>query len=161
MKTIGEEGDEDVGFDALLVVMEDGTNRQVAFEVFERLFHRHELNVVLPEFGGIIVGQIGPQQITALAAPDLSELVAIERVGQRPGVLSSTSVFDQTPGGGRLGARRAELHQPFLARYLHRRELLQTRPQPFQLSPPHRALFADAIGALGEDIEVVVLLAEA
>ena len=69
----------------------------------------------------------------------------------------STSVFDQTPGGGRLGARRAELHQPFLARDVHLGELLQSRPQPFQLPPAHRALLADAVGALGEDIEFVVL----
>ena len=37
LKTVGEEGDEDVSFDALVVVMEDGTDRQVALEVLERL----------------------------------------------------------------------------------------------------------------------------
>jgi len=35
-----------------------------------------------------------------------------------------------------------------------------SRPQPFELSSPHRALFVDAIGALSENIEIVVLSKE-
>jgi hypothetical protein len=37
-----------VGFDPLFVLMEDRTDRQVAFEIAERLFNGDELRVVLP-----------------------------------------------------------------------------------------------------------------
>ena len=59
LKTIGEEGDEDVGLDALLVPVKDRTDREVAFQGFERFLHGDELYVVLPELGGIVVGQVG------------------------------------------------------------------------------------------------------
>ena len=36
-------------------------------------------------------------------------------------------------------------------------ELAEPRPQPFQLPPAHRALLDDAVRALGEDVEFVVL----
>ena len=49
LEAVGEEGDEDMGFDAPFVVMEDRADREVAFEGLERLLHRDELNVVLPE----------------------------------------------------------------------------------------------------------------
>ena len=54
-------------------------------------------------------------------------------------------------------ARGAELHQQLLAREVHRRELLEPRPQPFQLPPAHRPLLGHPIAALGEDIEFAVL----
>jgi len=110
----------------------------------------------LPEFGGIVVGQIGSQEIAALAAPDRSELVAIERICHRSGLVVDLDL-DETPSRRRLGARRAELHQPLLARHVHGGEFLQSRPQPFELPPAHRAFLADAVGALGEDIKFVVL----
>jgi hypothetical protein len=74
-----------VGLDALLVVVENGTDREVPFQRFEGFLHRDELNVVLLEFGRIVVGQIGPQQLTPFAASDLSQLLAIERKGQFAG----------------------------------------------------------------------------
>src|SRR5271166_724496 len=80
-----------------------GPDREVAFQGFERFLHGDELNVVLPEFRRIVAGQIGAQQITALAASDLSQLFAIERKGQLAG-LTVDFGLDQTPGGGRLGA---------------------------------------------------------
>src|ERR1700729_2220544 len=45
---IGEEGDEDMGFDSAFVVMEDRADRQVPFQVLEGFLHGDELNVVLP-----------------------------------------------------------------------------------------------------------------
>jgi len=48
LHAVGQKGDEDVGFDPRLVLMEDRTNRQVAFEIAERLFDGDELCVVLP-----------------------------------------------------------------------------------------------------------------
>jgi hypothetical protein len=58
MQAVGEEGDEDVGFDPLFVLVEDRSNGEVALEVPERLFDGDELDVVLPEQGGIVVGEI-------------------------------------------------------------------------------------------------------
>jgi hypothetical protein len=50
--------------------MEDRADGEVALEGFERFFDGYELNVVVPEFCGIVVGQIGAQQITPFAASD-------------------------------------------------------------------------------------------
>ena len=49
LQAVGEEGDEDMGFDAPFVVMEDRTDREVALQVLERLFDCDELDVVLPD----------------------------------------------------------------------------------------------------------------
>jgi hypothetical protein len=38
VQAVGPEGDEDVGFDAGFALMVDRANRQIAFEIFERLF---------------------------------------------------------------------------------------------------------------------------
>jgi hypothetical protein len=43
--------------------MEDRADRQVAFQIFERLFHRNELGIVLPQQRGVVLGEVGPQQI--------------------------------------------------------------------------------------------------
>jgi hypothetical protein len=48
LHAVSQKGDEDVGFDPPLVLMEDRANRQVAFEIAERLFDGDELDVVLP-----------------------------------------------------------------------------------------------------------------
>src|SRR6202171_1972065 len=48
LHAVWQDGDEDVGLDALLVLMEDRTDRQIAFEIAERLFDGDELGVVLP-----------------------------------------------------------------------------------------------------------------
>ena len=37
LQAVGEEGDEDVGFDAPFALMEDRADREVALQVFERL----------------------------------------------------------------------------------------------------------------------------
>ena len=75
LKTVGEESDEDVRFDSFVAVMEDWPDGEIALEGFERFFHGYELNEVLPEFGGIVVSQIGPQRIMAFAASDLSSFL--------------------------------------------------------------------------------------
>jgi hypothetical protein len=59
LHAVGQEGDEDMGLDPLLVLMEDRADRQVALEIAEGLFDGDELDVVLPELGRIIVGKIG------------------------------------------------------------------------------------------------------
>jgi len=75
MQTVSEKGDEDVRFDARGILMEDGTNRQIAFEVLERLLDRDQLQIVAPQLGRIGLGEVGAQQVAAFAPAHLSELV--------------------------------------------------------------------------------------
>ena len=48
LHAVSQKGDEDVGLDPLLVLVEDRADRQVAFEITEGLFDGDELDVVLP-----------------------------------------------------------------------------------------------------------------
>src|SRR6266849_5659502 len=142
LHAVGQKGDEDVGLDPLLVLMEDRTNREIALEIAERLFDGNELRVVLPELGGIIVGKIGAQQISAFAPPCRSQFLAIEREAEAWALFVHLDI-DQTPGGRRLGARAAEFHQQLFARQLHGGDLPELLQQHFQLPPPHPAFFVD------------------
>ena len=47
LQAVGQERNEDMGFDPVLVLMEDRPDRQIAFRVLERLFHGDELDIVL------------------------------------------------------------------------------------------------------------------
>lgn len=75
LQAVGEEGDEDVGFDSVLELMKDGTQSQIVFEGFEGGLNFHQLDVKLPELGGIPSAKIGVQKVTAFAAADLTEFV--------------------------------------------------------------------------------------
>ena len=46
LQTVGEECDENVGFDSVLVLMEYGAYRQILLQVFECLFHGNELDIL-------------------------------------------------------------------------------------------------------------------
>ena len=59
MEAVGKEGDEDVRLDPRFVLVEDRTNGEIAFQILEGLFHRHELQIIVPELGGIVLGEIG------------------------------------------------------------------------------------------------------
>jgi hypothetical protein len=59
VRTIGQEGDEDMGLDPTFLVMEDRSDGEVPFEVFEGFFDGDELDVVLPESRGVAFGEIG------------------------------------------------------------------------------------------------------
>ena len=52
LHAVSQKRDEDMSLDPLLVVMKDRTDRQIAFEIAERLFDGNELRVVLPELAG-------------------------------------------------------------------------------------------------------------
>jgi DDE domain len=91
-------------FDALLACVENRADREVALQDSKHLFNSNDLDMVLPEFGGIVVSHVGAQQVAALAA---SQLVAVERVGEGTGIVDVG--FDEPPGGGRLGARHDDL----------------------------------------------------
>ena len=124
---VSQKGDENVGFNSALVLVEERADCQVAFEIAEGFFDGDELDVVLPQLGGIVVGEIGAQQVTAFAPPRLSQLFAIEREDEA-GVLLVELDVDQAPCGRRLGARRAEFHQELFARDLHGGNLPEPLP---------------------------------
>ena len=109
-----------------------------------------------PQLGGVFLDEVGAQQIPAFARSCLTQLIAIEPVAER-GAVRGDLDHRQTPGDARLIARGAEFHQQLLARQLHGGELLEPRPQPLQLPPPHRTLFSDAVAALGQDVELALL----
>ena len=48
MQAIGEEGDEDMRLDPLLLLVEDRADGEIAFEGLERLLHPNELQIVGP-----------------------------------------------------------------------------------------------------------------
>ena len=50
-----------MGFDALVALMIDRPDRQVAFEFLKRLLDFGELDVVLPEGGRVSFGEVGAQ----------------------------------------------------------------------------------------------------
>ena len=112
-----------------------------------------------PQLGRVLLDEVSAQQIPAFAQSCLSEFIAIEAIAES-GVLCGNLDRDQTPGGAGLIARGAEVHQQFLTRQEHRRQLLEPRPQPLQLSPPHCPLFGDAVAALHQNIELAFLRQE-
>lgn len=61
LKTVGQEGDKDVGFDPFLTLVVDGPDGQIAFEFLEGLFDLCELQVIFPKFGRVVPVQIGAQ----------------------------------------------------------------------------------------------------
>ncbi len=106
VQAIRQEGDEDVGFDTTFQLMEDPPDGEIALEVAEGLLDVDELEIVAPQSGGIVVVEIGAQQIAALASSRLTQLVAIEAITEGRGFLVDVD-DDETPGGyGRARARR-------------------------------------------------------
>ncbi len=75
VQATGQKRDEDVGLDPLLILMEDRSDGEIALEVLERLLDRGELQIVAPQLGGIVLGEVGAQQIAALTAARAAQLV--------------------------------------------------------------------------------------
>jgi hypothetical protein len=71
VRTMGQEGDEDIGLDPTFLMMEDPSDGEVSLQVFEGFFDGDELDVALPEGRGVAFGEIGAQQIAPFATPDL------------------------------------------------------------------------------------------
>ena len=66
-----------MGLDALISLVVDGTDGQIALQFFERLLDFGELNVVFPQLGGVLSAEVGAQQVAAFTAPDLAQFLAI------------------------------------------------------------------------------------
>ena len=56
---IGQKGNEDVRLDSGLELVKDRPDREVAFEVLERLLDGHQQQVVAPQLGRIILDEVG------------------------------------------------------------------------------------------------------
>ena len=78
VQAIGQEGNEDVRFDAGLELVKDRPDREVALEILERLLDRNQQQIMAPQRGGFFLDQVGAQQIAAFARSGLPQLVAIE-----------------------------------------------------------------------------------
>src|SRR5580693_6146048 len=108
----------DVGLNACLNLVKDRPDRQVALEVLERLFDRHQQQIMAPQLGGVFLDEVGAQQIPAFARSCLPQLIAIEPIAERGAVCGDLD-RDQTPGGAGLIARGTEFHEQLLARERH------------------------------------------
>ena len=64
------------------VPTEQSDEQQVVFELFECLLDLGEADVVLPQGGGVFVGQVGAQQIPAFAPAHGAQLVAAQGEGE-------------------------------------------------------------------------------
>ena len=59
MQAIGQEGDEDVRLDAVLKLVVDRAEFQIVLEILERGLDLDELDIELPQMGGLSGAQIG------------------------------------------------------------------------------------------------------
>ena len=163
-QTVGEEGDEDVGLDPVLQLMVDGSDRQVALELLEDLFDLDQMQIEAPEVAGIVVGDVGAQEIAALAPPRLAQLFAVERetegLGRDGLVLRRRFDRQQSIGLARLFLCRAELEQELVSS----ESLTLQPPQPLdqlaQAPSPHALFFFAPAFAAGEDIGFIPVFDE-
>src|ERR1700749_5006050 len=98
-----------MGLDPGFLLMKDGSDGEVGFEVFEGFFDSDEMDVVLPEGSGVAFGEIGAQQIAAFAAADRTQLVAVEGEGEAGRGLSGISCgvgHDRSKGARRCYAAK-------------------------------------------------------
>src|ERR1700726_1471165 len=111
--------------DPMLDLMIDRPQLKIVFQVFERSLDFGQLNVELPEIGGVAISEVWAQQKTPSTPAHLAQLLAVECEAERSPAGGDIDV-DQPPRRGSLGTRGAELHQEFLPRELHVRDLLQS-----------------------------------
>src|ERR1700726_5117829 len=69
--------------DPMLDLMIDRPQLEIVFQVFERSLDFGQLNVELPEIGGIAISEIGAQQIAPFTSAHLAQLLAVEREAER------------------------------------------------------------------------------
>ena len=50
-----------MGLDARLALVKDRPDREIAFEVLERLLDRHQQQVMAPQLGRVFLDEIGAQ----------------------------------------------------------------------------------------------------
>ena len=67
LQAISQEGNEDVGLYARLKLVKDWSDREIAFEVLERLLDRNQQQIMVPQLGRVFLDEVGAQQISAFA----------------------------------------------------------------------------------------------
>jgi len=117
VQAMGEEGDEDVCFDSLFILVEDRTGREIALESFEDFCDCHELQIVGPKLGGVVLDESGAEQIAVLAPARDPQLVAIQPIAEGSAARRHRDL-DQAPWRGHL-SRGAELHEKLFAGDAH------------------------------------------
>jgi len=55
VEAVGQKGDKDVSFDTSLILVEDRSDREITFEVFECLLDRDQLKIIAPQLRRIIL----------------------------------------------------------------------------------------------------------
>ena len=101
VETKGQEGDEDMGFDAILLTVEDRPQGEIAFEVFEGFLYLCKQNVELPDLGRVICAEVGAQQVAAFATTELAQFVFAQTEGEEPHLLRpGLSPVAKRPGIG-------------------------------------------------------------
>src|SRR6266403_408894 len=75
LQEIGQESDEDVRLNAGLELVKDWPDREVAFEVLERLLDRNQQQIMAPQLGGVFLDEVGAQEIAALVRTCLPSLI--------------------------------------------------------------------------------------
>jgi hypothetical protein len=84
--------------DAGLELVKDRPDREVAFEVLERLLDRDQQQIMGSQLGRALLDEVGAQQIPAVARAGLPQLVAIEPIAER-GAVRGDLDHCQAPGG--------------------------------------------------------------
>src|ERR1700674_5607697 len=92
--------------DPMLDLMIDRPQLEIVFQVFERSLDFGQLNVELPEIGGIAISEIGAQQIAPFTSAHLAQLLAVEREAERSPAGGDIDV-DQPPHAARALERAA------------------------------------------------------
>ena len=91
LQAIGHEGDEDVRLDAVLVLVVNWPDRQVAFEFLEGLLDFGELDVIAPQHRRVVAFEVGSQQVSAFPPPDKAQFPPVQ--GKAEGLRGDGLVF--------------------------------------------------------------------
>ena len=162
LKTIRHKGDEDVRFDARILLVIDRTDGQIAFEFFEGLLDFGQLDVVLSQVSGMLSCEIGAEQVAPFSTPNYAEFVSVQ--GEGEGLRGDGLVFcrqmevDQPISMPGLFLSCTEFDQQLITGQLLLLELAQAFAEPFQSPPPHRALLVRPASTSRQDIKFSRLL---
>jgi hypothetical protein len=72
----------------------------------------------VPKLHRIRLGQVGTQEVPALASAHFPEFFSIESIAEGAALIGH-AYLDESPGGGDFATRAAELHQQLIAREPH------------------------------------------
>ena len=110
----------------------------------------------------IAAGQVGPQQITALAAPGFAQVLPVQAKAEglrRDGlVLSGNCISMIRQAAGPASFRGAQLEQQLVAGQRLLAQLVQALDQFFQPAAPHRPFLVATRLAARQHVQFAVLL---